>query len=677
MRIVDSFPCEVREIEHLWIPLPDGSRLAARLWLPADAEERPVPAILEYIPYRKRAGTRARDEPMHRYFAGHGYAALRIDLRGSGESDGLLKDEYLPQEQEDGVAAIRWVASQSWCDGSVGMMGKSWGGFNSLQVAAHRPAELKAIISVCSTDDRYADDAHYMGGALLIENLIWGSVLQTLNAKPPDPELVGDRWRDIWLERLEEGPFFVENWLRHQRRDGYWKQGSVCEDFDAVACPVFAVGGWADGYTNAVPRLLAGLRVPRRGLVGPWAHVYPHQGVPGPAIGFLQEALRWWDHWLKGTDTGLMGEPGYRVWMQESVGPRSFYESRPGRWVAEESWPSPRIEQRRLWLDGRRLQPAPGADRAVEVLSPQTVGLAGGAWCGFGVSGELPLDQREDDGRSLTFDSEPLTEPIEILGAPELELELSASGEQALVCARLNDVAPGGASSRVSYGLLNLTHRDGHETPIPLESGRRYTVRLRLNDAAHAFPAGHRLRVAISTSYWPIAWPSASAVALRLHTASSSLLLPVRPPREEDGHLRSFEPAEGAPEPKETDLHDTGTRRTVRRDLSSGETVYTTATDTTPSGEPALTRIEPIGLTLGHSIVEEHRIRDDDPLSAVSEIRHVSTMGRGAWATRVVTLTRLRATAEAFLLEGEVDAWEGQTRVFSRRWERSVPRDGV
>jgi predicted acyl esterase len=184
MRVVQNFPFRIREIENLWIPLPDGTRLAARAWMP---ESGPAPAIVEYIPYRKRWGTRTRDEPMHRYFAGHGYAAIRIDIRGSGESEGLLADEYTPKEQQDGVDALRWIAQQPWCDGNVGMIGKSWGGFAALQIAALQPPELKAIIAVCGSDDRYTDDAHYMGGCLLTENLIWGSVLFTLSALPPDP----------------------------------------------------------------------------------------------------------------------------------------------------------------------------------------------------------------------------------------------------------------------------------------------------------------------------------------------------------------------------------------------------------------------------------------------------------------------------------------------------------
>src|SRR4029077_2855543 len=241
MKIIDRFPHAVRVIEHCWIPMPDGCRLAARLWLPADAERAPVPAILEYIPYRKRDFTRVRDEPMHHYFAGHGYAAVRVDVRGSGDSDGVLTDEYSEQELADGVAVIAWIAAQPWCTGAVGMIGKSWGGFSALQLARLHPPALKAILTVCASDDRWTDDAHYMGGCLLNENLTWGTVLMAFNALPPDPALVGEGWRPVWLEQLERSVLFPAVWLRHQARDTYWQRGSVGDDPGQIACPVYAV----------------------------------------------------------------------------------------------------------------------------------------------------------------------------------------------------------------------------------------------------------------------------------------------------------------------------------------------------------------------------------------------------------------------------------------------------
>jgi len=373
MRVRTEYPRAVRELPHVWIPLADGTRLAARVWLPEDAEAEPVPAILEYIPYRKNDWTWPRDATMHPYVAGHGYACVRVDLRGSGDSDGILEDEYLQKEQDDALEVLDWLAAQPWCTGAVGMIGISWGGFNGLQVAARRPPALKAVITVCSTDDRYTDDVHYMGGCLLgIDMLPWASQMLVWQATPPDPEVVGEGWREQWLDRLDRTPPYVEAWLAHQRRDAYWRHGSVCEDFSAIECPVYAVGGWADGYSDAVFRLLAGLSCPRKALVGAWAHSWPHEATPGPSIGFLQECLRWWDQWLKGVDTGVMDEPMLRVWLQEAVPPRLHYDERPGRWVAEADWPADGIDPRLLLLGRGTLDETAGPPDELVHSSPQT-----------------------------------------------------------------------------------------------------------------------------------------------------------------------------------------------------------------------------------------------------------------------------------------------------------------
>ncbi|MEZ5913562.1 MAG: CocE/NonD family hydrolase [Paracoccaceae bacterium] len=416
-----DFPHPVEIVENVFVPMPDGTRLAAKLWRPTGAG--PVPAILEYLPYRKREGTRARDQKMHAWLAGHGYACIRLDIRGTGDSEGLIDDEYTAREQEDGVAAIAWIAAQDWCDGQVAMYGISWGGFNGLQIAARQPPALKTIITVGSTDDRYATDVHYVGGCLSKDNFDWSATMFAHNDLPPDPQIVGERWREMWMARIRHNSPWILPWLTHQRRDTYWKQGSVCEDFDAITIPVLAVSGWADNYSESVARLLAGLSGPRLGLVGPWAHSFPHDVAVHPAIGWLQEVRRWCDHWLKGVDNGVMDAPVYRVWMQESVPPATCYLNRPGRWVAEAAWPSPRIEARHLHLNsGGTLDAEPGASGRAAISSPLWVGLASGEVGRYGEDAEWPPDQREDDGGSLVFLSEPLTERTEILGAPALRL---------------------------------------------------------------------------------------------------------------------------------------------------------------------------------------------------------------------------------------------------------------
>ena len=671
MRIVADFPRRVREIENAWIPLGDGTRLAARVWLPEDAHSDPVPAILEYLPYRKRDGTADRDEIIHPYIAGHGYACLRVDIRGSGESDGVLLDEYLRQEQDDALEVIAWIAAQPWCTGRVGMVGISWGGFNGLQVAARRPAALDAVITLCSTDDRYADDAHYMGGCLLTENMSWASVMFTNAPMPPDPALVGERWREMWRQRLEAHHTWLEPWLRHQRRDAYWKHGSIREDYGAIRCPVYAIGGWEDGYSNAVPRLLANLKVPRKGLIGPWGHKFAHFAKPAPQIGYLQETLRWWDQWLKGIDTGVMNEPPYRVWMQESVPPQSRHEHRPGRWVAEEVWPSPRIRELQLALNAGSLDERPDAETAVLVSSALSTGLDAGAWCGFGVDADAPSDQRGDDGRSLVFDSDPLQEPLEILGAPVVELELASDRPQAMIAVRLNDLRPDGDSLRVTYGLLNLTHRESHENPTPLDPGRRTKVRVQLNDIAHIFPAGHRIRVALSTAYWPIAWPSPEPVQLTVFTGSSLLKLPVRPPRAEDADLAPFGEPESSPDAVITALRPGSGSRIAEHDIGTGRRTLRIAKDF------GADRFEAHGLEIEGSWSETYEIDDRDPLSALIETRWRAGIGRGSWQVRIETRMALSATRDSFRLAADFDAFENETRIFTRNWRHEIPRDEV
>jgi putative CocE/NonD family hydrolase len=700
VRDLEDFPHRVREIEHLWIPLSDGCRLAARLWLPAGADALPVPVIIEYIPYGKRIGTRDRDEAMHRWFAGHGIAALRIDLRGSGESEGVLLDEYLPREQEDGVEAIAWVAAQPWCTGNVGLMGKSWGGFNALQIAARRPPHLKAILTVCSTDDRYADDVHYMGGCLLNDSLWWGAVFFQLLAQPPDPALVGPSWRALWQTRLQAAQPPPIEWMRHPLRDEYWKQGSICEDYGAIECAVWAVGGWADGYSNSILRMIEHLRAPRHALIGPWGHAFPHDAAPGPSIGFLQEAVRFWKQHLAG-ESANESEPQVRVWMQESVPAGTKSPDRPGRWVHETSWPSPRITVKTFGL-------APGKDRRGALASGASMtgalGHHGGTF-GLGVAGHLgnasapgalslssaqdvgrcaggwlvasTKEQREDDQRSLCFDSDPLPEPIEILGTPELKLRLTSDRPTAFIAARLCDVSPEGSSLRVSYGLHNLTHSDDHERAEPLVPGRPIDVIIRLNDIAHSFPAGHRIRIALSNAYWPLVWPSPQRATLTVQTGASELRLPERPPRPDDSALRPFDEPDQAPSIEWTPLTRAKSLRSVTTDPETGDLVSISRSGFDEHGRVAISRLKPADIEGGDGMRIETRIHPEDPTRAFASMMQRTELRRGDWRVAIETEIRISSTVESFLVEARLDSWEGEEHAFSRRWDSRIPRVGT
>ena len=673
MTIRTDLPVPARCIENVWIPLTDGCRLGARIWLPDDAEDNPVPAILEYIPYRKDDWTAREDSLRHPYFAGHGYASVRVDIRGSGDSDGILRDEYLPQEQLDAVEVIRWLGEQKWCTGAVGMIGISWGGFNGLQVAAHRPPELKAVISLCSTDDRYADDVHYMGGCVLGSDMLsWASTMLAFNARPPDPRVVGDRWREMWHHRLEETPPFIVPWLEHQRRDDYWKQGSVCEDYGDIACPVYMVGGWADAYRNAIFRFLAGYGGPRKGLIGPWGHNYPERGAPGPQIGFLQECLRWWDEWLKGANTGIMEEPMLKVWMQEAIAPRPTYLEWPGRWVAEPCWPPETITTRVYAINADGLGEEPHEEATLHHAGSQATGVDAGEWCPFGRPADFPPDQRAEDGRSLTFTSEPIRDRIEVLGFPDVVLTLASDKPNALVSVRLCDVSPSGASTLISRGLLNLTHRDSHEVPSPLEPGRPYTVTVRLQATGHVFPAGNRLRVALSSTYWPRAWPSPESVTLTLFTGGNSRLeLPIRLARVEEAGIAPFGRSEVAA-PLDTEVLRTGTTgRSTRTDVATGlvEMDFRSA----DSGFRLVTN----GIEYDEFNQDTFSILEDNPLSATARSKCVIAIGRGGWRTRVETTSVMTADATRFHVTIELGAYEGDVRVFAKTWGITVPRDLV
>ena len=670
MKTITKFPKKVREIENAWITLKDGCHLAARIWLPEDADQSPVPALLEYIPYRKRDGTVVRDHLTHPYLAGHGYACVRVDMRGSGESDGLMWDEYLKQEQDDALEVIDWLSHQPWSTGKVGMFGISWGGFNALQVAARRPPALKAIISIDSTVDRFADDIHYKGGCLLLENLGWSSTMQSYSSRPPDPALVGARWRDMWIVRLKNEPLLLEPWLQHQHRDDYWKHGSVGENYDAIEAATLAVGGWADAYKNAVPQLVAGIKkAPVKGLVGPWLHKYPHFAVPGPAIGFLQEALRWWDQFLKGKDTGVLRDPAYVAYMQDSVPPRPYYKERPGRWIAEDKWPSKAIKPQLFKLNRGALDKRAAPAVKLTLCSPQTTGAAAGEYCPIWLGPEAPVDQRLDDGGSLLFDTAPLAADVEILGAPELHLALTVDRPQANLAVRLCDVHHGGEATRVTYGLLNLCHRDGAAKPSPLQPGKACKVRLAMDHVAYRFPKGHRIRVAISTAYWPMMWPSPEPVTLTLLTGKSELSLPVRPKRREK--LRPFPEPEGAAPASLRAVRAASNSRTVELDIATGEQVTRIVDD---FGEA---ENQSHGLITGSIARETYRIKPDDPLSAVAETHWTQTLRRADWSVRTEARCRLTADRESFHVTGSVEAYESGRLVHEKKWDSKIKRQLV
>ncbi|WP_369242646.1 CocE/NonD family hydrolase [Streptomyces sp. R21] len=669
-RIRTSFPYETAH-DDVRIPLSDGTRLYARVWRPLTDE--PVPALLEYLPYRLTDWTAPRDWQRHPWYAGHGYASVRVDVRGHGNSEGLPTDEYSPTELADGVEVIDWLAAQPWCDGRVGMFGISWGGFNSLQLAALAPEPLKAVVTVCSTDDRYDNDVHYMGGSVLAVDMhAWAATMLAFVARPPDPAYAGElMWRELWLKRLEAVDPYLHTWLEHQTRDAYWRHGSVCEDYGAIQAAVLAVGGWHDPYRDTVLRLIENLPPDRvRGLIGPWSHQYPDRGLPpGPAIGFLQETLRWWDHWLRGTDTGVMAEPLLRSYVSDSHPPATVYDVLPGRWVGDDTWPSRSVTPLSYTLQG-----AP-----VLVRSPQHTGLDAGRFFPFGNDADLPPDQREEDARSACFEFE-VPEETWVLGRPRVRLRLTSGAPlgRGQVVARLCDVSPDGASTLVTRGVLNFSARHGRDRAIPWTPGTTEEVTFELNGIGHAFPPGHRIRLAVSSAYWPWIWPQpGSEAGFTLDPAGSALELPVRvresaPSSEESKPITFDEPEQSEPLGVvfPATLDEPRPERLVIRDVAKGE--WRLEVDPRYGG----TRVYPDGLEFTEDAVETYTINESDPLSARTHSTWSIRLHRPelGWDARVETRSDITCDAENFLTSNEVICKDGDEVVFHRTWERTIPR---
>ncbi|XHE58794.1 CocE/NonD family hydrolase [Phaeobacter sp. BS52] len=662
-RIFGGHVTHITVIENEWIVLPDGRRLATRIWIPAGTG--PFPVILEYLPYRKRDATASRDQTTHGVFAAAGYACVRVDIAGTGDSDGVFDDEYSQQELSDGEAVLAWISCQDWCDANIGMIGISWGGFNGLQLAYRQPPALRAVVSVASTTDRYADDIHFMGGCLLSDNVNWAGQMFAYNSRPPDPLLRSD-WREVWQERMENLPFMAADWLAHPNRDAFWKHGSVCEDYARIKVPVLATTGWADAYVNAPSQLAAHLNGPAKALMGPWEHRYAHMSKLG-ASDFHSEVLGWFDRWLKAEENGAEDLPDYRVFMQEHFDPTQANKPRKGRWIAEQRWPSPNVTPRMLWLGNNGL-----SDRAenaqLNVSTAADVGQASGVFCpGMRIDNELAGDQSGDDARSVCFDL-PLDASMELLGRAVLKIAFTVDQPAAQIVARLCDVSADGVSQRISYRAFNLSHHAGHDRPETLVPGQRYEVEFALNECAHHLRAGHRLRLALSNSYWPIVWPAPVRTNVMLDLAGCALTLPVRSVIEE------IDPcAPGAPQ-----LGPTSHNETLRAADARVSTV--TQADGTIVQETfddfGATRDPDHGMEVGSHVTTRYSIHPDDPVTACFQSAWNFAFRRKDWQVEINTENAMTCDTQNFYLHRKLRATEGATRteVLTKEWSQTIPR---
>jgi uncharacterized protein len=526
-------------VQEARIPVRDGTELAVTLYLPPQPGGGPVPALLEYLPYRKDDAMLARDYELYAYLATHGYAGARVDIRGTGGSGGDLPEgEYTETEQRDAEDVIAWLAAQPWCTGAVGMWGISWGGFNAIQVALRRPPALKAIIAVDASDDLFHDDVHYIDGLLHLDE--YALMIDQLNALPPAPDYPLD---EATLARRFDSEPWLLTWLARQQDGPYWRRASLRPDYGRLTVPAFLIGGWYDGYRDSVPRMLAAAPAPVKIMIGPWNHTFPHDAVPGPAVEWRADAVRWWDHWLKGAGNGIMAEPPVTVYVRDWYPPDPDLAEIPGRWRTETAFPPERTVYR-AWYCGpeRNLSADPPRRDSAALRYVASAGVEAGHWWG-----ELTVDQRGADAFSLVFDSPPLAEEVEILGFPLVELHGSADAEPLHWFGRLCDVAPDGTVTLVTGGgragrpdpLRDGGSLSGSTVPPPRPAagagaaeGAGSALPLELHVTSWVFPRGHRIRLALSNAMWPMIWPTPrqATATVRLGPDGTRLVLPVVPP---------------------------------------------------------------------------------------------------------------------------------------------------
>lgn len=651
----------MKVVKNARIPMRDGVRLAADLYLPPSPAGESFPVVLEYIPYRKDdVGENPR---FYQELVTAEYVVARVDIRGTGGSEGVSVDEYTLEEQLDGVEVIEWLAGQPFCDGQVNMMGISYGAFTALQVASHAPQQLRSVIPVDFTHDRYTDDCHFVGGLQRMYNDSTHYLsMVSRNALPPDPDL-GSDWARIWTEHLESNEPWQLTWLRHQTDGPYWRNGSVIDVVDQIQCPVFMIGGWRDGYANSPIELFNKLRVPRKMLMGPWDHAFPDVAVPGPRIDYIRDVVRWLDYWCKGRDTGIMDEPPAIFYVQHGPLPEGSKDV-PGQWRAETSWPPPGVENRDLYLGpgGLLSDELPEAGSEEFEYDP-TVGIYGGGLFSGGIPFHLPGDQRGDEAHSLVYTSAPLEEGLVIAGRPQAVLHVSSTASVMGFVVRLSDVGPDGSSHLVTKGILNATRRHSLSDPEPLTAGETVELSLPLDATSWRFAPGHRIRVAIASADFPNTWPTPEPGRNEVHHGHAQptrIGLPTVPP---DG---SATPPEFSPSPALARQIEDPCRWDVVRDRLTGRIQVLIEFSKRTQVNPSTTVIR---RQSGQCTVDPR-----NPANASVHGRWLERIDRPGQCIEAVTNVSIQGTSAHFHVIIDLNVHVNHSLHFTRSWTESIPR---
>jgi putative CocE/NonD family hydrolase len=558
-------------IEDGWLKMRDGVRLAATYYspVPRSPGER-FPVLFEFLPYRKDDGGYIGIYSLYTYFVRRGYILARVDIRGTGSSEGTFPlREYSEQELDDAGETIDQLSRLPGSNGNVGMWGISWGGFNAIQVAMRRPPALKAILAAMATDDLYHDDIHYIDGAFHVDE--WAFWFDHSKAIPRSPDYpIDERY---YRERFESTPGLL-TYLKQQGDGEFWSRNSLRNQYAKVRVPCYLIGGLLDGYRDSIPRMLEKMTVPIKAEVGPWNHAWPDDGTPGPNYEWRREAVRWWDQWLKGRETGVRSDPRLVIYLRAGQAPDAGLTMTPGSWLAGD-WPIPGTTWKRFYPAANgRLREGPGAVGADALFYVPSYGISTGLWWG-----EPTGDMRPDDAGSLVYDGDVLTERFAIVGLPRVRLRVKAGAPLAHWIARLEDVFPDGRVALVAGGLLNGAHRRSRLHPEPQVPGEADDLEFELHLTTWTFEPGHRVRLSVSNSLFPMIWPTPDLMTTTVVTGveATRIELPIIPA----GPLGApaFKPAEKRE--VRTDARDLGSdvwpqgTNEWKRDAARGLVTYT------------------------------------------------------------------------------------------------------
>jgi predicted acyl esterase len=508
------YPAEQKAItERTYIEMADGVKLAVTYYKPADASpEKKYPIIINMVPYRKDDLFYAGDYGMYCYLAERGIACARIDIRGTGGSDGVEVDrEYSDAELNDLEACIGKMAALPWCNGSIGMQGKSWAGFNALMMAMRQPPALKALLVAHASEDLYANDVHNWDGVLHLD--IFTEEIETESLMPKSPDYVIDK--DYFTNRFDREPW-IFTYLEHQRDGKFWRDGrSLFTAYDRVKIPVYAIGGMLDGYRDFAVAILDHVKSPVKAEFGPWNHAWPNGGAPGPAYDNWQTAVRWWKQWLCGEETGIMREPKVIAFVRGTVPARDDYETAPGSYQGF-TWQVKPVKEEALEFSAAgglvalsaKASAKPGT---MEIPVDPAAGIDAGSWWG-----ERAPDMKNATAGCLVFDSAPMDSPKVIVGQPIMQLKVAAEAPLANWSVCLEDVHPDGAVTLVTGGAFNGSQRESRTDPKPLEPGKFFEAAFPLHFTTYTFAKGHRIRITVSNAQFPMLWPTPSRLPTKL-----------------------------------------------------------------------------------------------------------------------------------------------------------------